>query len=436
MNRNLSNNLISWKNSRDRKPLILRGARQTGKTYVLKEFGKSHFANLAYFNFEENPNLKTIFHQDKNPERILRALSVAHGKNISLHDTLVFFDEIQEAPEALTTLKYFEEKMPTLPVVAAGSLLGLMLTPKSSFPVGKVNFYDLYPMSFMEFLDANGKITLREWLENEAPADKIIPEEFFNQLLELFRLYLFVGGMPASVRTFIETQDCARVRTVQNEILRSYTLDFTKHLSTSDALKIQQIWNSIPAQLSRENKKFKFSEISKNARSRDYLIALQWLRDAGLLLFCHQISKPNKPLTAYRNNEMFKTYFLDVGLLSATVGLSSNTLLTDDQLFTDYKGALVENFVAQELCTYFTGADKLFYWSSEGKAEVDFVIETETKIIPIEVKAGKSIHTPSLGQYEQKFKPLLSVIASPKNWSRIKSRVLLPIFALRRIGDY
>lgn len=402
MNRHAYKNLVKWKNSQHRKPLIMRGARQVGKTYLLKQFAEQEFQNYCYLNFEENDQLKDFFEGSLNPEQILKNLSLYLSKKIDPKTTLLIFDEIQECPNALTSLKYFNEQANEIAIVAAGSLLGVKLTRKKGFPVGKVNFLDLYPLSFCEFLDAMGKQTLNEYLQSINDFMPL-PEPIHQQLVTLLKEYLFVGGMPEAVKRYIESSDLTIVQNIHKEILNAYLLDFAKHAPPHEIMRITTIWESIPTQLAKENKKFIFSVLRKSARAREYEGALQWLTDAGLIYKSFQVSVPRLPIDSYANQHIFKVFLFDVGLLGAMCRLAPQIILEGDALFTEFKGALTENFVAQSLKAKYD--NKIYYWSSEGKAEVDFLVPIEKYIYPLEVKAGITSNNKSLRVYQQRNHP-------------------------------
>ncbi len=406
MKRDFFKKLLLWKASDLRKPLILRGARQVGKTYLLTEFAKE-YDNHIFVNFDEEPHFASFFAENLNPERIIKELEIYFKQPILPGKTLIIFDEIQECPEALNSLKYFCEKKNEYHVASAGSLLGVKLT--KGFPVGKVNFLDLAPLNFFEFLDALGENALRKLLE-DLQEPRAISEIFHEKLIKLLKYYFIVGGMPEAVATYLKTENLQDVRGVQKEILDAYTLDFAKHAPEEEVMKIMAVWESIPRQLAKENKKFIFSAIRESARAKSYETAIQWLKDAGLLLKANLISTPKLPLDAYADKRAFKVFMLDVGLLGAMSKLDPRVLLEGNQLFQEFKGALTENYVANELHDkYFDG---LYYWSSEGTAEVDFVISTEHLIFPLEVKAGISTQKKSLLIYEEKFSHAENALAA------------------------
>ncbi|MBF8263777.1 MAG: hypothetical protein HW387_1442 [Parachlamydiales bacterium] len=402
MKRALYQHLLQWKKDPARQPLLVQGARQVGKTWLLKEFGSQEYKNCCYINFEEMPACKAFFEPDLKPHRILRDLGIHLGMKIDPLNTLIIFDEIQECPNALTSLKYFCEHASEYSIAAAGSLLGVKLSGARGFPVGKVHFCQLFPMSFFEFLDAIDKSMLRTMLE-EIQTFKPIAEPHHQELLELLKLYFYVGGMPKPVLRYVQTKDLDVVRETQEDILKAYTHDFAKHAPPSLVMKISQIWDSIPVHLGKENKKFIFSAIKKSARARDYEEALQWLLDAELIYKVSLVSTPKLPLTGYGDREAFKIYLLDVGLLGAMCRLPARVIVDANQLFVEFKGSFTENYVAQAITTI-TGSSP-FYWTSEKEAEVDFLLEFDGNIFPLEVKSGTSSKKKSLLVYQEKYHP-------------------------------
>ncbi len=429
MRRDFFNKLLLWKASDMRKPLILRGARQVGKTYLLTEFAKE-YDNHIFINFDEEPHFASFFAENLNPERIIKEFEIYFKQPILPGKTLIIFDEIQECPEALNSLKYFCEKKNEYHVASAGSLLGVKLS--KGFPVGKVNFLDLAPLSFFEFLDALGESSLRKLIE-ELEEPRAISEIFHEKLIKLLKYYFVVGGMPEAVATYLKKENLEDVRVVQKEILDAYTLDFAKHAPEEEVMKIMAVWESIPRQLAKENKKFIFSAIRESARAKNYETAIQWLKDAGLLLKANLISTPKLPLDAYADKRAFKVFMLDVGLLGAMSKLDPRVLLEGNQLFQEFKGSLTENFVATEL--HDEHFDGLYYWSSNGTAEIDFVISTEHLIFPLEVKAGISKQKKSLLIYEEKFShaenvpPVLSR-TTLRNFAHEAKIINYPLYAI------
>jgi predicted AAA+ superfamily ATPase len=403
MKRDIYKKMLEWKSSKRRKPLLLRGARQVGKTYTLQRFGDKEYDNVAYFNFEENPALDDFFQQKLDPRAIIADLSLYIDREIKPGSDLIIFDEIQEANHALNSLKYFSEKAGEYHIAAAGSLIGIKLSRPRSFPVGKVNFLNMYPLTFLEYLDAVGKSGLRKLVETKEDFTRF-PQAFHNELIEWLRKYFFSGGMPEPVKHFAETGNLTEVREIQKEIIDSYLLDFSKHAITSDIPKLGLIWNSTPAHLAQENKKFIFSAIRKSVRAREYESALQWLEDAGMIYKSYQVTTAKYPLKAYMNRSSFKVFVLDVGILGAMAKLSPKALLDNSSLFSEYKGAFVENYVAQQLRS--EKQIDLYYWTSKGKkAEIDFLCEFESRIYPLEAKAGINPKSKSLNSFDLQFNP-------------------------------
>jgi hypothetical protein len=401
MERHAMQALIAWKNNKNRKPLILQGARQVGKTWLMKEFGKTQFKKYAYFIFEKNEKLQSIFKGDLKTNRILESLEILAGFKIT-PDTLIIFDEIQECPDAITSLKYFNEELPEYPIIAAGSLLGVALHKGLSFPVGKVNFMTLYPLSFFEFLDAIGETVKLNYLQQEK-LDVLAP--FHDDLIALVKKYFFIGGMPEAVNSYAKEKDFNQVRTIQKEILRAYADDFSKHIPTGEQAKLRLVWDSIPSQLSKENRKFVYGHIQKGARAKEFENAIAWLESCGLIYKINRIKKPDLPLAAYKDLSAFKLFTVDIGLLSAMAALDATTLISGNEFFEEFKGALTEQYVLQQLMLY---EDRLniYYWTNENSTnEVDFLVQKSNEIIPIEVKAATNLQAKSLKTYISEFKP-------------------------------
>lgn len=438
MEREFYQKLIQWKKSALRKPLVLRGARQVGKTYLLKKFAEQEYEDCIYVNFDEEPHFTSIFEQNLDPERIIKELSIYFKRTIHPDTTLIIFDEIQECANALNSLKYFCEKKNEYHVATAGSLLGVKLT--KGFPVGKVNFLDLAPLNFFEFLHALDESSLVKMLQ-EIESPHTISEIFHTKLLSLLKYYFVVGGMPEAVETYIKTADIYQVRITQKEILDAYTLDFAKHAPKKDVIKIMAVWDSIPNHLAKENKKFIFSAIRQSARAREYETSIQWLKSAGLILKSNCISVPKLPLNSYSDKQTFKIFMLDVGLLGTMSKLDPRIVLEGDELFQELKGSLTENFVACEL--HDKHFDGLYYWTSEGIAEVDFIISKEMQIFPLEVKAGFSKKKKSLLVYDKKFSkeeypPSVLSRASLRNFALDGKIINYPLYAISlfpRFGD-
>jgi len=409
----------------------LKGVRQSGKTYLLKEFGKKAYADLAYFNFEGNEPLQKCFDQDLDPQRIISELGVFHHRAIKPGETLIIFDEIQFCNRALTALKYFYENAPQYHIVCAGSLLGIALSKPLSFPVGKVNLHVLRPLSFYEFMLANREEELAGFLA-ELAADKEIPELFTAKLRELLRNYYVAGGMPEAAAKWIETKDVAEVEAVQRRILDAYELDFAKHAPATDIPKLDLIWKSIPSQLARESGKFIFGHAKPGARAKDLEDALEWLLSAGMVYKVIKIEKPFMPLSAYADPAYFKLYAPDVGLLRKLAGLPAEAVFQGPETYREFKGALTENFALTEMLN--AELDLPFYWKSANTAEVDFVAQYNGRIIPIEVKAGRN-RARSLAEYRKKYSPEIAVKTSLENISG-KEVKNIPLYMLWRLKSY
>lgn len=432
MFRYIKQELIEWKNSKDRKPLIIRGARQVGKTYILKEFGNEQYENVAYFNFDHDENLKELFKMTKDPKRILEQLTFATGSVINKKTTLIIFDEIQECPDALNSLKYFNEEANDYHIVCAGSLLGIKLS-HTSFPVGKVNYLDMYPMTFSEFLLADGSQNLVTYMSTYSSLEKI-PDILFNQLSEKLKAYFIIGGMPEVVKKWLETKDITEVDRVQDEILKGYENDFRKHVeSTSLQEKISLIWESMVSQLSKENKKFIYQAVREGARAREYEDAVNWLSDADIVEKIFNLSKPAFPLNAYVDLSSFKLYMLDIGLLRKKAGLASKIVIEGNKLFEEFKGALTENYILNTLIYVYN--QKPNYYTFD-RNEIDFIIQSENEIIPIEVKSGETINNISLTKFNQENNNKLSIRFSTKNIDKSGKILNIPLFMAEYIDRY
>ncbi len=391
--------LLNWKNSPYRKPLILKGVRQVGKTWILKEFGRQFYENTAYFNFDENEEYRQFFETTKDVNRILQNLMLVSGQKILPEKTLIVFDEVQDCPNVINTMKYFCENAPEYHVTCAGSLLGIALARPSSFPVGKVNFMQIDPMTFMEFLIANGDENLAVYLDSIETLEPI-PDAFFNPLYEKLKMYYVTGGMPESVRMWTEARDVAVMQEALADIIGAYERDFAKHPGVSEFPKISMIWKSIPSQLARENKKFIYKAVKEGARAREYEDALQWLVDARLVYKIYRSSAPGLPVSAYDDLSAFKIYLVDVGILRRLAMLAPTAFGEGNRLFTEFKGALTENYVLQELATQFEVVPR--YWSkSNPPYEVDFLLQRENDIFPVEVKAETNTNSRSLRKFKE-----------------------------------
>ena len=429
MQRFIMDKLIEWKNDKNRKPLILKGARQVGKTYILQEFGANYYENTAYFNFDHDEGLAELFLNTKDPKRIVEQLSLAAGKKINPHTTLIIFDEIQECPNALNSLKYFCEEASEYHVACAGSLLGIRFS-KTSFPVGKVDFLNLYPMTFSEFLIADGSENLVVVMKQMKEIRKI-PKLFEDQLIEKLKVYYIVGGMPEAVFSWVNDKDIEKVNKIQKNILDSYESDFSKHTDASEANKISLIWNGVPSQLAKENKKFVYQVVKDGARAREYESALNWLNDANLISKCYLVRKCAFPLKAYNDLSAFKIYMNDVGLLRRMSNLDSKIILEGNKLFEEFKGSFTENYVANML-TYVLGEAPNYY--TFDRNVIDFVIQKNNKIIPIEVKSDKSTNHNSLTKYNMKNDNEISFRFSLNNLSKDGKIINVPLYFIEYIN--
>lgn len=422
--RSVQKKLSSWKTDPNRKPLVLQGARQVGKTWLLKHFGAAEFENVAYFNFEEQPDLKQFFENTKDIQRIVQNLSLVHGLPILPQKTLIIFDEIQECNEALNTLKYFYENAPEYVVASAGSLLGVAMSKGNSFPVGKVDFLQVNPISFSEFLSADDP-QLFAYIES---IDRLepIPDIFFNPLVDKLKKFFICGGMPEAVVTLLEQHDVEKTQQVLQNIVNAYALDFSKYAESKDVPKINHLWASIPSQLARDNKKFLYQSVRTGARSREYEDALLWLSHAGLVHRVFKISKPELPISAYDDLSAFKLYLIDVGLLRRLSLLDPIAVREGNRLFTEFKGALTENYILQHLIKNFEVQPR--YWTSGNQAEVDFIIQMKNEIIPVEVKSDENVRSKSLSIYNSLYEPPVRIRYSLKNLKKDDGLVNIPLF--------
>lgn len=421
--------LYKWKNSKRRKPLIIEGARQVGKTWLMKEFGKQAYADTVYINFDSNSRMADLFSADLDTDRLIMGLELYAGRKINPDNTLLIFDEVQEVPRALASLKYFYENAPQYHIVCAGSLLGIALHQGTSFPVGKVDFLKLYPLSFSEFLMATGNERFAELLKNQ---DYEMIASFKQTYIDALKHYYFVGGMPEAVQSFAESKDFNEVRAIQKRILAAYEQDFSKHAPNEIVPKIRMLWNSIPSQLARENKKFIYGLVREGGRAREYETAIMWLSDCGLV---HKVSRVNAagiPLKAYEDLKAFKLFIVDVGLLGCMTGLRQRTLLDGDDLFVEFKGALTEQYVCQQLKTI-EDLGVYYYTNDRGSCEIDFVVDTGEQIVPIEVKAETNLRAKSLKTYRDRFEPELSVRTSMADYKKEDWLLNLPLYAIENI---
>ena len=425
MRRDAMQQLYDWKEKTTRKPLIVRGARQVGKTWLMKEFASSAYRQFAYINFEDNEVMKDVFQKDFDVERILMAIQLVTGIVVDT-ETLIIFDEIQEAPRGLTALKYFQEKAPQYHVVAAGSLLGIAMHSNDSFPVGKVDFMDLYPLSFSEFLEAVGQEAFARLL---AKKDWGLIAAFRSKLIDLLKQYYYVGGMPEVVNAFINHKDYAEVRQLQQTILDSYDRDFSKHAPIAEVPRIRMIWRSVPAQLAKENKKFIYGVVKEGARAKDFELAIEWLIDAGLIYKVSRVKKAGIPLSAYEDFSAFKLFLLDTGLMGAMSGLPPQALLEGNVLFSDYKGAITEQYVLQQLKS--VKGLSIYYWSSDtSRGELDFLLQKDVSVIPVEVKADENLQSKSLRFFVEKNAGLHGVRFSMSDYRKQEWMINYPLYSV------
>ena len=416
--------LVKWKESTRRKPLVIEGARQVGKTWLVKEFAHQKYRQMAYVNFENMKILENLFEQDFDIDRIVTAIGAATHVTCTEGDTLIFFDEIQAAPNAITSLKYFCENAPGYHVIAAGSLLGIELHQGESFPVGKVQFMSLYPMNFIEFVMAMGEKDLAKFLLDK---DWSMINSFAPKYQELLRYYYYVGGMPEAVLSFSQNRDWQEVREIQNDILASYRRDMSKHAPSEVIPRISDVWNSIPAQLSKENRKFIYGVVREGARAREYEIALQWLQDAGLIYKVYNVRAPRIPLKSYEDRAVFKIFLLDVGLLGAMARLKTTTIISGNEIFTEFKGALTEQYVMQQLLLKY---EPYYFSKAKSTQEIDFLIEDdEDNVIPIEVKAETNVKAKSLRQFVQDNHPKIAFRISMNTYKTEEWLVNVPLYA-------
>ena len=422
--------LKRWKESSNRKPLIIRGARQVGKTWIMKKFGETCYEKLVYINFDNNERMESIFKGDLNIDKLIAGLQIEAGVNIDSSNTLIIFDEVQEVPRALTSLKYFNENAPQYHIVAAGSLLGVALHPGTSFPVGKVDFMDLYPLDFLEFMIATGNEKLVELIRNK---DFELVTSFKGRYIDLLKQYYYVGGMPEAVSSFVSKQDYKEVREIQKKLLSAYEQDFSKHAPNETVPRIRMLWNSIPAQLAKENRKFIYGLIREGARAREYELAMTWLLDCGLIYKVGRISKPAIPLMAYQDMNAFKLFVLDVGLLSAISNLDLKSILEGNKIFEEFKGALTEQYVLQQLVT---NKDIIpYYWSAEkSTGEIDFIFQSDSDVVPLEVKAAENLQAKSLKSYCTKYCPQHAIRTSMSDYRKEDWLINLPLYAVNVIG--
>lgn len=429
MYRNKIEELEKWKNSINRKPLIIRGARQVGKTWLMKEFGKKYYEKCAYINFDDNTRMKRLFEEDFDLDKIIQGLKIESGVNIEAENTLIIFDEIQETPKALKALKYFYENAKEYHIISAGSLLGVAMHEGTSFPVGKVDFLNLTPLSFFEFMEALNEKELLQLLKDN---DFNMVNIFNSRLKEYLKLYYYIGGMPEIVDSYVRNRDLVEVRNLQKKLLDAYEQDFSKHAPNNIVPRIRQLWNNIPTQLAKENKKFIYGLVREGARAREYEIALSWLIDCGLIYQVNRVKTSKMPLSAYQDFNAFKLYLLDVGLLSAMAGVDVKTILEGNEIFEEFKGSLTEQYVLCQLeqCTEL----EVFYWTSDvGIAEIDFITQIGQNNIPIEVKSSENLQAKSLKSFMQKYNTKINVRTSMSNYRKEEWLINIPLYNIGNI---
>lgn len=421
--------LIYWKNKENRKPLIVKGARQVGKTWLMQEFGKTQFAKVAYVTFYNNNRMKKVFDDDYDIDRIIMNINIEAKVEVTPNDTLIIFDEIQDAPRALESLKYFCEKAPEYPIIAAGSLLGVAIHNGLSYPVGKVEQIELYPMNFREFLEAMGENQLADLLISEK---RQVITDFKEKYIHWLKNYYYVGGMPEAVSYFSEHKNYEKVREIQKSLLEHYEDDFSKHVGERELPRIRMVWNSVPIQLAKENKKFFFGQIKTGGRMKEFEVAIEWLKDCGLITKVNRVNKPAMPLKAYVDFSAFKLYLLDVGLLGAMSELDAETILEGNEIFTEFKGALTEQYVLQELVASNTYTP-YYHISDTGKYEMDFMLQKGKKIVPVEVKAETNLRARSLQAYHEKYEPEYAVRISMADYRQDNWLTNIPLYAVNMI---
>jgi len=424
--RTAMNSLMAWKNNPNKKPLIIEGARQVGKTWLMKEFGSTAYEKIVYINFDSNSRMKELFSSDLSVDRIVMGLELYSDRKINPENTLIIFDEVQEVPRALSSLKYFYENAPEYNIICAGSLLGIALHEGTSFPVGKVDFLKLYPLTFKEYLLATGKEKYAELLER---GDYSLVTAFKQDLIDLLKQYYFIGGMPEAVKAFSENRDFNEVRDIQKRILNAYEQDFSKHAPAEIVPKIRMIWNSIPAQLAKENKKFIYGMVREGARAKEFENAIMWLSDCGLVHKVPRVTTGRLPLKAYEDIKAFKMYMLDVGLLGCMAGLIAKTLLDGNDLFVEFKGALTEQYVLQQMITE-KDLNIYYYTNDNGQCEIDFAVDNGEAVVPIEVKAEVNLKAKSLRSYVEKFTPDMAVRTSMADYKKEERLMNIPLYAI------
>ncbi len=430
MNRTIMNDLILWKKKKNRKPLILQGARQVGKTWIMKEFGRQNYKYVAYVNMDHNVHMQESFEKDFDVNRILEDIGIETHTKIIPEETLIILDEIQEIPIALSSLKYFCENAPEYHIIAAGSLLGVAMHKGISYPVGKVNLLTMYPLSYQEFLEAIGEEKLAEYI-NQPDSDK--NNTFREKYISYLKKYYYIGGMPEAVMTYLQEKDYEEVRNVQKTILSLYESDFSKHIESKTELeRTRMVWNSVPMQLAKENKKFFFGQIKKGARSAEFEVSIQWLIDCGLVYKVYCVEKPGMPLKAYTNFSSYKLFMLDVGLLGAMTDLDVNSLLEGNRIFMEFKGALAEQYVHQQIIST-TKYIPYYYSNAQSRNEIDFLIQMKSDVVPVEVKAEENLKSKSLKAYVEKFKPAYAIRVSMSDYCEQDWLVNIPLWSISGI---
>lgn len=428
MFRTVYGQLLEWADRPDskRKPLLLQGARQVGKSWLMEELGKNRFDNTVQINFEKQKNLRTLFDEDFDVRRIMTAIQIASGEKITAGRTLIILDEIQKAPGGLLALKYLHEEVPQYHIAAAGSLLGVSLRKGESFPVGKVNFINVYPMTFVEFLRAAGDEALADALENP---DWALIGAFRDRFISRLKTYYYVGGMPEAVRDYVESGDVAAARSTQLDLLQSYNNDFSLHVPADTLPRVRMVWDSIPGQLAKENKKFIYGALKPGSRAKEFEAAIGWLSNAGAVHKLTRCSKGELPLKGYEDKDSFKLYCMDIGILGAMAGLDANSLINGNEIFAQYKGALTEQYVFQQLIC--DDRIQTFYWTADsGIAELDFVLQYSGKVIPLEVKAELNLKAKSLKSFREKYNPPVSIRASMADFKEDAGLINLPLYGI------
>lgn len=421
--------LIAWKTKPGRKPLLIKGARQVGKTWLMKEFGRLYFQKTAYINFDNNPIMKKVFEEDYDIDRILMAVNIEAKLSVTPDDTLIIFDEVQEAPKAIAALKYFYENAPEYAIIVAGSLLGVAIHEGVSFPVGKVDLLELHPLNYLEFLDAMGETGLADLIKSDSFE---LVTAFKDKLIHWLKNYYYIGGMPEVVQHFATNKNYTEVRKLQNAIIEMYENDFSKHTSANELPRIRMVWNSIPMQLAKENKKFFFGQIREGGRLKDFELAIEWLSDCGLIKKVYRVAKPAMPLKAYIEFSAFKLFLLDVGLLGALSDLDAQSILMGNDIFTEFKGALTEQYVHQQLISA-TEYTPYYFAPQSSSVEIDFLIQKSSAVVPIEVKAEENLRAKSLKSYCDKYHPKYAVRTSMSDYRKQDWMVNVPLYAVSNI---